>query len=533
MGKLTRLTDLAQRAGRWLGLSAPPALHTQAIESDRFDQRSWRETLAAATALQELSEELAQDHDYAGELLTDVWTAAYKSVPQLRGAEVMQPSRRVNHQVIASLLKAPEFEELSRETTGDAFAAAMAVMGQRDRLIRLLRTAEDAQAAADKAEQARQAAEQAAQQVEAAMRAAADQASPDGAVKEDHAQAVEQAIAAVEQADHAAQDTADQAQRALAQIAPRIRTTLRAAAAEAAEQVRQHAEMMAAWGVGRGELRRMDFATRHRLAERLSGGRLGEFADLIGRFRTMACGERTRKIESTAGELVGITLGDDVSRLIPSELASLGVPALRTTFATRLVENRLMIYESRCEQATGKGAIIACVDCSGSMTAAGPGGVTREAWAKACALALLDQARAARRDFAGVLFAGADQVAVFDFPATQPVAISDVADFAEHFFSGVTDYAAPLDMATGILENQYKAAGHQHGDIVFITDGICDVPAKWIRSWQERKRRLGFRVFGVAIGHHPGSALKALSDDLRSVTDLADPGTAREMFRVI
>jgi uncharacterized protein with von Willebrand factor type A (vWA) domain len=40
----------------------------------------------------------------------------------------------------------------------------------------------------------------------------------------------------------------------------------------------------------------------------------------------------------------------------------------------------------------------------GSMKAAGPGGVTWEAWAKACVLALLDQARAGKRDFVGILF---------------------------------------------------------------------------------------------------------------------------------
>ncbi|SFM85497.1 hypothetical protein SAMN04487980_1006198 [Streptomyces sp. cf124] len=40
---------------------------------------------------------------------------------------------------------------------------------------------------------------------------------------------------------------------------------------------------MRAWGVGAGELERMAFDQRARLAERLRTGRLAEWAELIGR----------------------------------------------------------------------------------------------------------------------------------------------------------------------------------------------------------------------------------------------------------
>ena len=71
--------------------------------------------------------------------------------------------------------------------------------------------------------------------------------------------------------------------------------------------------------------------------------RLARFADLIGRFRQMAAGERARKVEQAPGELVGVTLGDDLARLIPAEATNLGVPALRGVFAARYdrIERRL------------------------------------------------------------------------------------------------------------------------------------------------------------------------------------------------
>ena len=53
--------------------------------------------------------------------------------------------------------------------------------------------------------------------------------------------------------------------------------------------------LMRAWGVEPGQLERMPFEQRARLAQRLSSGRLGRFAQLIGRFRQMAFGGRARK----------------------------------------------------------------------------------------------------------------------------------------------------------------------------------------------------------------------------------------------
>jgi len=454
----------------------------------------------------------------------------------MRPAAEMDPSRMVNHQVAAATLASPEFTELRRETAGDPYAAAMAVITQGPALHRMLEKAEQAQQAAQAAADARQAAADAAQDVAAALERAAAQADEDGAVPSDAAQALQQAMDQAEQAQHTAEATASTAARDLATAAPGIRTAARAAAARAADQAREEAALMSAWGVGPGELQRRSFAQRAQLAQRLSSGRLREWAELIGRFRQMATGERARKTEHAPGELVGITLGDDLGRLIPSELASLGVPAMRATFAARYAEQRLFVYETRGEQNTGQGAIIACVDCSGSMSRPGMGRVSGEAWAKACALALLDQARAARRDFAGILFSSAHEVKTFRFPAGHPPAISDVLDFAEFTWNGGTDFATPLDSAAELLEAEYDTDGRMRGDIVFLTDGECGVTEDWMRSWQERKARLGYRVFGIAIAAAPGPVLAALSDNLRSITDLASPsatGATRDMFRVI
>jgi len=535
MGALAKLQELGTRAGRWLGLTPPPA-HTSAVPGDRFPAMSWRETFAQAAGLRELADDLGERHDYAEDLLADVFLAAYKAAPQLRERAEMDPSRLVNHQVVGAMLGSPEFAELRRETAGDPYASALGVISQGSALRRMLEAAERAQQAADAAARARQEAAEAAQAVAAALDHAGAEAGEDGGVPDEAAQALEEAMAQAEAAAQEAQEADAAAARALASAAPGIRTAARAAAAKAAEAARDESALMAAWGVAPGELQRMSFDQRARLAERLRGGRLGRFAELIGRFRQMAAGERARKTEHAPGELVGITLGDDLSRLIPSELASLGVPAMRAAFAARYAEGRLFVYETRGEEHTGQGAIIACVDCSGSMGRAAHGRVSGEAWAKACALALLDQAQAARRDFAALLFSSRSELRVFRFPAGRRPAIGDVLDLAEHFWGGGTDFQTPLDAAGDLLEAEYDRDGRMRGDVVLITDGECGVTEDWMRSWNERKARLGHRVFGVAVGSSAGPVLEALSDNLRSIADLTGPdaiGATRDMFRVI
>ncbi|MFJ8108963.1 VWA domain-containing protein [Streptomyces sp. NPDC096132] len=500
------------------GSPSGPGRHTTAVVTDRFDRITWRDTYEQSAALRELAEELNERYgahhqgDHTTDLLTDAFLAAYKVAPRLRERAEMSPSRLVNHQVVTALVESPEFAELHRETAGDPYAAAMAVLALATALRRMLEHSRQAQHRSEQAERAGQDAE--------ALRKAAD--------------AVHQAA---EPAEATARQAAQEAAQALAAAAPGVRVAARSAAMKAAEAVREEAALMRAWGVGPGELERMPFDQRARLAERLRSGRLAQWAELIGRFRRMAGGERARKVENPAGELVGVTLGDDLSRVIPSELAGLGLPELRAVFAARYAAGELMLYDSQGEQATGRGAVIACVDTSHSMYEAGPGGVTREAWAKACALALLDQARHAGRDFVGILFSAADKLRVFRFPADRPAGIARTLDFAETFLGGGTDYQRPLAAAAELLEEEFNDASRMRGDIVMLTDDDCGVTEEWMRGWNEAKHRLGFRVFGVAVGTpraaEAGSVLEALCDNLRSVEDLTDVHAAADLFRVI
>ncbi|MFF8584968.1 VWA domain-containing protein [Streptomyces althioticus] len=534
-----RLDALTRQAGRWLALSAAPAArHTTAVVAGPYDRVAWRDVHARSAALRELSAQLLTRHAHAPDLLADVFLCAYQAAPRLRERAVMAPSHLVHHQVVTALTQSPDFAALHRETAGDAYAAAMAVLAQASALRGLLERSREAREQTGRADRARQEAEAAATAVGEALRQAAEEADGQGEVPAPAAAAVRRTAEAAREAEESARREDGAAAQAMAAAVPGIRSSARNAASAAAEAVRQEAALMRAWGVDAGETERMSFEERARLAERLRSGRLARWAELIGRFRQMAAGERARKVEHATGELVGVTLGDDLSRVIPSELAVLGVPELRAVFAARYTAGELMLYDSRGEQGSGKGAVIACVDTSHSMYAEGPGGITREAWSKACALALLDQARHAGRDFVGILFSAADKLQVFRFPGDRPAPVTDVLDFAETFLGGGTDFQRPLGTAAKILEEEFDSASRARGDIVLITDDACEVSENWTRLWNEIKRRLDFRLFGVAIATPDtatasGSVLESLCDNLRTVDDLTDVHTTADLFRVI
>ncbi|MGF6884963.1 uncharacterized protein with von Willebrand factor type A (vWA) domain [Nocardia sp. GAS34] len=529
----TTVGELAGRAARWLGLGHPAPQYRHAVVGDRLDEHTWTQTRDEAHALGVLENRISDGHTHPGDLLHDLFLAAYKAQPRIRDAEDMLMSRLPNHAVVSSITETPEWRTLHRHTVGDRHAAAMAVLAHADALGSWLADSDQAQSVADDADRHAREAQDATDAVTAAFDDAAAGRDLSDPVPDQQVDAVDQAIADASAAARTAADAAADAQHAAAEVGAALRADLRAAADKAAQDAAAEHALMAAWNIADEQLERMSFRERTALAQRLQSGRLGEFADLIGRFRVLAAGIWARRSSHGHDEVIGVTLGDDLSRLIPSELAAIGVPALRAVFAAKYAEQQLATYQTIGPQPESRGAIIACIDCSPSMHQRhpGPGGreVTREAWAKACGLALLDQARRQRRDFVAIMFAATDDVSVYRFPASDDPLLDQVLAFADHPTGHGTDFRAPLERAADILAGQYNRDGTAKGDIVLITDGEDHLADTWLSAWRDRKTRLGFRTFAIAIDTAPTDTLTALADHLTLVDDLV-PAAADEVF---
>lgn len=97
-----------------------------------------------------------------------------------------------------------------------------------------------------------------------------------------------------------------------------------------------------------------------------------KLAKLIGRTGSVGLQSTGSFLTASKSDIEGITTGDNLSSLLPSEIAKLSCPATETVFYRDFVEKRLQVFASASSSVHPvnhhDGPVIICVDTSGSMT---------------------------------------------------------------------------------------------------------------------------------------------------------------------
>lgn len=546
------LTSLLARARAWLSATPePPA--TQVVVQDRYAQSLFAGVLAEVPALTEMIDDLNRHYDFTADLVCDTFTQCYQAAPRLREASEMDESRLVNHTVASAIEASQELAQVRPFSRHQRYGSVMATLSLTERLRERLAEQSELSEASQQAQQARQeqqrtskALDQAAgdgEQAQAELDEAMGDFDGNGPLTEDQADAqakVDSALGrladtlnACEAAEEAVQEAVEQAQQVAERQRTGIKGEVKAALREVAEDLQAEEDLFAAWGVDAGEVSRMSFAERQALARRLAGNRLSKFARLLGRWRTLSLTLAAKKVTSGRDEVYDTELSDRLPDVLASEFAMLGSRLGKVDFMVRMTEGRLLSKRYRGIERVGRGPLAVVLDTSDSMNKPDAAGITRECWAKGLVLALLEQARAQRRDFVVVVFASAHQQRVFRFPRGEAT-LDDVMALTEMAFNGGTHFETPLDMAIDLIEVELTSEGRGRGDLVLITDDEYRVPAAWLARYAERKAAVGFRTFGVAVGlPQPSSTLAALSDDVRAVTEFFDPSAMSDLIRAV
>lgn len=474
--------------------------HDDAVEHDAFDALVYRETLIEATPLRQLVGELRQAGNRAADaLVQDMFMLFWQDVPQLRERGAMSPTHERNWLVVDGLSRTAEVDRLREMTQLDRYSSAMAVLAVAEKAADLLEEEPEEQ-----------------EQDEAPGEDDGDQESGgdepgDGGDQLD--------------LDATDAEVDPEAERQALAILGRAAAAVR----EATEKLAEENARWSSWGVGGDELERMSFDERVALSQALATSRLAKFLRLVGRFRMSEIGLRAKRVEYARDEVVGIEVSDRLQDVLSSELAARSHRVLRLDFLERLASGQLLSRRYVGTARQERGPLVFVVDESISMLHADAGEISREAWAKAFMLALLQRARSEGRDFAVIAFASRDQQKLWRFPAGRaplPLLLTAV----NHFFNGYTHYEEPLDMAVAEIERGFASG---KGDIVLVTDDTQDVDPQWLETYHARKDQLGFRTFGIAVGTQAGQSLHQLADDVRSVFEFADPGSVREIFQLV
>lgn len=224
---------------------------------------------------------------------------------------------------------------------------------------------------------------------------------------------------------------------------------------------------------------------------------LKAIAELAGRLQRIARTQKRVKVSPAVGAVKGVTLGNDLERLLPSEVVGLRSTNryLRLQTLAKIQAGKALQYLMEGEEPVGRGPIILCCDQSGSMHG------QRETWAKAIALALLATAAEQKRAFHYIGFNRA-VVDEYHVPAGQATLETLLPILMTGAYGG-TNFDAPLARAAKVLRDEPTM---RKADVIFLTDGLADVSPDVEADYAALKAPSGLSVYAIGVGSDAGLA---------------------------
>lgn len=307
----------------------------------------------------------------------------------------------------------------------------------------------------------------------------------------------------------------------------KLNNMVRSSMKEAAENVDSAEDELTSWGASMGAPVERSAGEKLDLAARLySNEKLRRLARIVGSLKEEMLRGRRKSWSRRGAEVFDVAVGNDIGRLIASELSTLANVKLQADFKKRLIEGGLLQYSLRDEK--GRGPMVICLDGSSSMEG------KKELWSKGVCLTLLEIAKRERRKCSIVIFSsGGAPLRVFESSPVEGrggwgMKERDVFELAEYFPGGGTNFEEPLDRALDIL----RGSKFRRGDIVFITDGEAGVGDSWLEGFKRERDKLGFKVYSILIDlteRESWDTLSLFSDKVTSVSNLTSE-EARVLF---
>jgi uncharacterized protein with von Willebrand factor type A (vWA) domain len=305
-----------------------------------------------------------------------------------------------------------------------------------------------------------------------------------------------------------------------------VRQMLRAALNAADEKLSEASgwlEMLGlSWGNEIGGERRVSSVEKMALAQKIAThAKLKQIAVIAGRLQQTAERKRRSQALDAFGEITTIQLGDNLSRLLPSELQKLSTSDLFPLFALSYYDRSLLQYKTRGKEKQCKGPLVVCLDSSGSMDG------LPDTWAKAVTAVLGQIAHREGRHLRVIHFA-TRVCRVDDFPPHHHDFLRLLESMLAFYNGGGTAWEPALLSATECIEGKPQFKGT---DIVMVTDGRCDLKRDFLEQLKIKKQQREFSIYGVLIGGADERQIKQICDRIWVVQDLvSDEVAIEELF---
>lgn len=470
------------------------------IITDLYDEQVFNEIMEQFSSFQEQNPLLRAFHK-------DLFHALFQAFPKMASKDEMDRAYLYNHHQLSMLMETMEFKKMKAETTHDELAAGMTAVVFLNRIKEKWNSDPELKKVLDKAKDMQLLEEMMNQLLheEKVYNDLAELAAKKG--KPQKTELEQMAQEAKKKANEIGGQIAALEKELLnmqAAIQSKIRQSYRDIAEAVTDEVAEMQAAVASWGSGSGGMGEVSSKDRIELAKRLQANpKLRELADMMGRMKHLASSKLEERITKEPSMIVGVTTGNDIEEVLPEELSLLS-SAAKPLFYKKYVEKSLLQYQTEGKKKTGRGAIVALLDNSESMTG------YPEMMLKAIILGgVLTVATREKRDVYLVFFSD-DVVAEFSFPndMDDQDRIRTMLEVAEVGPAGGTDYVPPLKKGLEKLsEKEYQKA-----DILFITDGLCTVPDDFLKWFRSRKEQKGFRVTSVLLDNEETEVLQGFSD---------------------
>jgi len=245
--------------------------------------------------------------------------------------------------------------------------------------------------------------------------------------------------------------------------------------------------------------------------------------ELAGKFRRFGQSKQRRKTSHGAEDFIGTGLGgiEQVSRLLPSELANMVMPVLgiRMDALRRLAERQAMVKILVNHEPVAKGPVIGCFDGSSSMMG------TPIQQCKALALAMAWIAREQKRWCCLVEFSSAHQRRVLVLDPRKPWSDSAILAWLTGFYAGGT--SPPVHDMPEIYARIGAPAGKT--DLYYVTDGEVSLSPEIVEAFNAWRRdpRVKAKVTTLLLGCGAGG-MEEISDEVHLVSriDVDQAGVA-------
>lgn len=446
------------------------------------------------------------------EMLRDVARANFSfDEPEIVDAMKVRPSHRLNREIMSQYLVSEGMQESRPYTRGNAMESMFGALAASADLKESAKTrlAEHIQRS-NEMEEAESQIEDAEQMMERLRNMAKQELAQDGAVSPDTRRDIKGAVKRREAARDRLANLIQQMQQST-MVADAI-AAANSASKEASEAVDAINNLP---GLGGGKSQNMSPDQQIALAEKwANNSRLRDIAKMLGRMYRDMRFQRETRVMNVPIEPVGVTVGDNLERMLPMEAARAvsNDPLAKFTFVRDWAAGHLLEYEMSGKMPAGKGPCIAVVDGSGSMNG------EKIVWANSLCLSVMTLMHREKRDFAAIQFgSGKAQIKVWHFPRGQEPDPDEVLDMASHLWGGGTTTVEGMAAALAIIENapQFKTA-----DVLLIADGQ-DRFGPRDTEIRNALRSKDVRIHGISIMAPNNTYMETMCEYVEDVIDLA------------